>query len=190
MVSTSNKYQLQFIFQTFEKDPQLNVYKAIRFYNILHSILSIRINSISIYITIITNLQKLIMLEKEIIVREIFDLDSRRFPLRIYDVEDIVNRLLTIYDAIRVGLRWVSNFVKRQPELRTRWNRPYDYQRAQYEDPKIIEAWFRLFQNMVAKYDIIKYNIWNFDKTGFFIGQITPTFVIISYDKYRKVKII
>jgi len=68
MTSTSNEYQLQLAFQAFEKDPQLNIHKVIRFYNILHSTLSIRINSISIYTTIIINSQKLTALKEEVVV--------------------------------------------------------------------------------------------------------------------------
>ena len=85
------------------------------------------------------------MLKEEVVVREIFDLDSRGFPPRIHDMEDIANRLLAIYEAIYVGLYWAFNFVKRQPELHTYWNRLYDYQKAQCEDPEIIRVWFRLF---------------------------------------------
>ena|SRR6266699_2801067 len=103
MTSTSNEYQLQLVFQTFEKDPQLNVRETTRLYNIPHSTLSTRINNISAHTTIITNLRKLTALKEEIIVREVFDLDSQRFPLRIYNIEDIANRLLAIYDAIYVG---------------------------------------------------------------------------------------
>ncbi|SRR6266566_4226020 len=104
MISTSNEYQLQLVFQAFEKDPQLSVYKVIRLYNIFHSILSIRINNVSTYVIIIANSRKLTVLKEEVIVQEVFDLDSRRFPPRMYDVEDIVNRLLAIYNAIYVEL--------------------------------------------------------------------------------------
>ncbi len=75
MISTSNEYQLQLVLQTFEKDLQLNVHKAIRLYNILHSTLFIRINNISTYTIIIINSRKLTTLKEEIVVREIFDLD-------------------------------------------------------------------------------------------------------------------
>ncbi len=109
-------------------------------------------------------------LEEKVIVQEVFDLDSRGFPPWMRDVEDMVNRLLATCDATYVGLRWASNFVKRQPELCMRWNRPYDYQRAQCEDPEIIEAWFRLFQNVVAKHGIMESDILNFDETGFLLG--------------------
>ena len=190
IASISNEYQLQLAFQTFEKDPQLNVRKATQLYNILHSTLSTQINNISTYTTTITNSRKLTALKEEIIVREVLDLDSRRFPPQMHDIEDITNRLLAIYDAIHIGPHWTFNFVKRQSKLRTYWNRPYDYQKAQYEDPEIIEVWFQLFQNVVAKYNIIKSDIWNFDETGFLISQIISTFVVILYDRYRKVKII
>ncbi len=118
---------MQLAFQAFEKDSQLSIRKAARFYNILHSTLSTRINGVSIRVITMANLRKLTVLEENIVVQEILDLDSRGFPFRMYDVKDIANRLLTIYDAIYVGPRWTSNFVKRQPELCTRWNHPYDY---------------------------------------------------------------
>ena len=43
---------------------------------------------------------------------------------------------------------------------------------------------------MVVKYNIIESDIWNFDKTGFFIGQIISIFVITSYNRCRKAKTI
>jgi len=140
MISSSNDNQLQLVLQTFEKDLQLNIRKLARFYNILCTILSVRINGRSIHADTIANSQKLTALKKEVVVRKTFDLDSRGFPPRIHDIEDIANRLLAIYDAIYVGLYWASNFVKRQPELYIRWNRPYNYQRAQCEDPEIIKV--------------------------------------------------
>src|SRR6266566_2274459 len=88
IVSTSNKYQLQLVLQIFEKDLQLNIRKTIQFYNVLHITLSIRINGISTYVNTIANLRKLIALKKEVVVREVFNLDSRRFPFRIYNIED------------------------------------------------------------------------------------------------------
>ncbi len=101
---TSNKSQLQLALQVFEKDPQLSINKAIRFYNIPCITLSTRIKGRSIYTNVITNSRKLTVLKEEVVIQEVFDLDSRRFPPRIYDIKDIVNRLLIIYDAIYIGL--------------------------------------------------------------------------------------
>ncbi len=105
MVSTSNECQLQLVLQTFEKDPQLSIRKATQLYNILYSTLSTRINNVFTHTTTIANSRKLTILEKKKVVWEILDLDSRRFPPRIYNIENIANRLLTIYDAIRIGPR-------------------------------------------------------------------------------------
>src|SRR6266566_6067020 len=126
MVSTSNKSQLQLALQTFEKDFHFSINEAVQFYNIFRTTLSIQIKGRSIHINAMANLRKLTVLKEKVIVQKVFDLNSRGFPLRIRDMEDIANRLLTIYDIIYVGLRWASNFVKRQSKLYIRWNRPYD----------------------------------------------------------------
>ncbi|ODM16807.1 hypothetical protein SI65_07772 [Aspergillus cristatus] len=38
-----------------------------------------------------------------------------------------------------IGKNWVSNFIKRHDELKTSYSRRYNYQRAKWEDPKIIK---------------------------------------------------
>jgi hypothetical protein len=38
------------------------------------------------------------------------------------------------------------------------------------EDPEVIGAWFRLVENMGAKYNIVDSDFFNFDETGFMIG--------------------
>ena len=45
----------------------------------------------------------LIFIEEEIIVRYILDLDSRGFPFRIDDIEDIANSLFAMRSTKRVG---------------------------------------------------------------------------------------
>jgi len=76
MALTSNEHQLQLAYQAFEKDPQLNIRKVIRLYNIPRTIFSNRINGRSTYIDIIANSRKLTMLKKEVIVQKVFDLNS------------------------------------------------------------------------------------------------------------------
>ena len=83
----------------------------------------------------------------------------------------------------KLGQKWVYRFIKRHPQLKTRYNRKYDYQRAKCEDPEIIQAWFLLVQNTIAKYGIVDGDIYNFDKTGFQIGVITTAKVVISVEK-------
>ena len=72
-----------------------------------------------------------------------------------------------------VGKYWIDRFIKRTPELHTRWTRPYDHQRALCEDPAIIKPWFTLVQNMKAKYGIVDDDMYNFNESSFLIGKIS-----------------
>ncbi|RFN55658.1 hypothetical protein FIE12Z_55 [Fusarium flagelliforme] len=90
----------------------------------------------------------------------------------------MANSLLADRNASPVGKLWVHNFIQRQPELKTRRFRRYDYQRAKCEDPTIIRDWFRLVENTVAKYGIQLADIWNFDETGFMMGMIESGMVV------------
>ncbi|KAL2885558.1 hypothetical protein HOO65_070020 [Ceratocystis lukuohia] len=78
---------------------------------------------------------------------------------------------------------WASNFVKRQPDLKTRFNRRYDYQRAKCEDPTIIHDWFRLVEDTIAKYGITLVDIYNFDETGFMMGLIASGMVVTGTER-------
>ena len=97
----------------------------------------------------------------------------------------MANRLLADRDAPPVGPRWASgfNFVKRHKELKMRFPRRYDYQRALCEVPKVTGGWFQLVRDTAAKYGILDEDIYNFDKTGFAMGIISTTMVVTSSDR-------
>jgi hypothetical protein len=58
------------------------------------------------------------------------------------------------------------------------------------EDPKLIGAWFRLVENIRAKYGILDYDFYNFDKIGFIIGVICIAIVVTRADRCDKGKIV
>jgi hypothetical protein len=132
--------------QALRNDPELRIYPAARIYKVPPSTLYDRYYGKPSRGDIIPNSRKLSDLEEQIIIEYIIDLDSRGFPPRLRGVEEMANRLLVDRDASPVGKRWASNFVRRQPDLKTRFNRRYDYQRAKCEDPTIIRDWFRLVE--------------------------------------------
>jgi triphosphoribosyl-dephospho-CoA synthetase len=69
----------------------------------------------------------------------------------------MANLLLSDHKAdSKVSDRWVGRFIERHDELRSKYNRKYDYQRAQCEEPEIIKNWFNLVQNTIAKYGILE----------------------------------
>ena len=71
-----------------------------------------------------------------------------------------------------------------------KFNRKYDYKRALCEDSKVIRDWFLLVANMKAKYGIQDDDTYNFDKTGFMIGQITPGAVVTALERRGRPKTI
>jgi polyhydroxyalkanoate synthesis regulator phasin len=100
----------------------------------------------------------------------------------------MANRLLADRDASPVGKRWASNFIRRHPELKTRFFRKYNYQRAKCEDPTTIRDWFTLIANTIAKYGITLADIYNFNETGFMMGMIASGMVVTGAERRGKLK--
>jgi len=100
----------------------------------------------------------------------------------------MADKLLRARGGNPVGKNWVDNFVKRTPELRTRWSRPYDYQRAACEDPAAILRWFSLVEATKQKWGIVDDDIYNFDETGFMMGKILSQMVITGSEGSGKKK--
>ena len=67
----------------------------------------------------------------------------------------------------RVSTNWVAKFVKRHLELSSVYNRKFDIQRAEVEDPKLISLWFKLVRDTITKYGVTEEDIFNFNKTSF-----------------------
>jgi hypothetical protein len=162
--------------------------RAAGIYNIDYYALRRRQRGIQSRRNSIPNSRKLSDQEEDAIVQFILNLDSRGFPSRLRFVEEMANSLLANRDAPPIGKRWAYNFVKRQPELKTRIFRRYNHQRAKYEDPTIIRGWFRLIQNTIAKYSIRSDDIWNFDETGFMMGLLQSGMVVTGSERQGRPK--
>lgn len=157
--------------------------KAAKIYRVPFSTLNDRMNgrtSLCESRAIVTNLT---ILEEEVIVQNILDIDSRGFAPRLAGVEDMANYILKSRGGKRVGKLWAHRFVQRQPALKTRFNRVYDFQRALCEDPELIGAWFRLVHNMRTKYSVADCDFYNFDETSFMMGVICPKMVVTRADR-------
>jgi hypothetical protein len=137
-----------------------------------------------------TNL-KLTQTEETTLVQWILSMDTRGISPTQALVHEMAELLVAerVQDALaippKIGHCWVYRFIKRNPELKARYNRKYDYQRAKCEDPVIIRAWFLLVRNTIAKYGIADEDIYNFDETGFQMGVIATAKVVTSAEKAR-----
>ena len=110
-----------------KQTPKLSLRKLSSLYNIPFATLQARINGWAAKADIIPKNRKLTPTEERVIVERILNLDSRAFPVRRQNVEDMANILLGKRVQGRVGVNWASNFVRREKKLRTRLNRVIDY---------------------------------------------------------------
>jgi hypothetical protein len=77
-----------------------------------------------------------------------------------------------------IGVNWVSNFLRRNKDLKSQYLRRYNYKRAKCEDPKVICEFFEAFLKTIIDYGILDNNIYNFDETGFAMGIIATAKVV------------
>jgi hypothetical protein len=152
MAQQNDESRVILALQAMQNDPKLSARAAGEIYSVDHQKLSRRRRGMESRRDISANSRKLTDLEESVIVQYVLELDSKGFPPRLSGVRDMANRILAERDAGHVGALWAHRFVKRQPELTTRFNRKYDYQRALCENPEVILGWFTLVQNTIAKY--------------------------------------
>jgi hypothetical protein len=188
MPQKNDERQVNLALQAMQNDPGLSARAAGKIYSVNHEKLCRRRRGIQPRRDNPANSRKLTDLEESVIAHHIFDLAIKGFSPRISVVEDMASRLLATRDAPRVGPRWAYNFVNRHPELRTRFQRKYDYQRAKCEDPEVIRGWFELVRNTIVKYSINDADIYNFDETGFMMGVISTAMVVTSSDGRENAK--
>jgi hypothetical protein len=137
---------------------------------------------------------KLSPVEEQSLVQWILDLDRRGFPPNIIDVRRMADVLLAGRGQNPppppLGQKWVSRFVKRQPELQTKWNRKFHSQRARCEDPVRIRAWFKLVEDTRVAYGIADQDTFNFDETGFMMGVASTSKVVTSSDTIGRATVV
>jgi hypothetical protein len=163
-----------------------SVRQAARIYNVSRSTLQDRLKGMTYRAETRANGHKLTKSEEDSLIKWILDLDKRGLPPRPSMVQDMANILLTQYGNQHVGENWVYNLVQRRTELKSRFSRRYNYERAKCEDPKIIQEHFNCVQEAILEYSILPEDIYNFDETGFAIGLCATAKVITGSDRYSR----
>jgi hypothetical protein len=124
---------------------------------------------------------KFTQLEEESIQDWLISMDHRGAALTIAMLRDIANLLLKNrgeHTPQTVSKNWPTQYIKRHPELSSRFSRRYDYKRTLIEDPKTIIEWFKVVKRTIAHYGITSDDIYNFNESGFAMGISTTTKVI------------
>ena len=183
-----NEAQIQLALQAIQQDETLSMRRAADIYKVAERTLRRRRDKTPSRRDCTPNSMKLTKTEEEVIVQHILKMDERGYPPRLSDVEGMANSLLAERHQSPVGKNWASTFVKRQPELKVKLNRKYDYRRAKCEDPAVIQGWFRLVENTKAKYGILDEDTYNFDESGFMMGSISTGAVVTGSENRGRPK--
>ena len=180
--------QIQLALQALEQDAELSLRRAAAIYSASETTLRARRAGRPSRVDTMANSRNLTHDEEQVIVTHILELVTRGESPRLAAVTDMANSLRKERGLAPVGSRWASTFVLRQEELKTVFNRKYDYRRALCEDPEVIQGWFTLVSNVKAKYGILDDDTYNFDETGFMMGQISTGVVVIDAEKLGRAK--
>jgi hypothetical protein len=166
-----------------------NVTRAAYTFNVPRSTLRRRLQGVQNRVESRANSHKLTEIEEESLEKWILSMDSRGAAPRPSTVREMADLLLETRGSTpppSVGQNWVTNFVKRHPNLSSRFSRRYNYERARCEDPKVICEWFSLVQKTIVQYGINPDDIYNFDETGFAMGLIATAKVITRREFYGR----
>jgi hypothetical protein len=99
MLQPNQEARIKLALQAYKADPKLSLRQAATVYNIPYPTLQHRSSGRQARSDYVPSSRKLSDLEEQIIVQYILDLDSRGFPPRHRDVEEMANRLLADRDA-------------------------------------------------------------------------------------------
>jgi hypothetical protein len=116
--------------------------------------------------------------KEESLLQWIFSMDQRGCPAHVPEMANILLAQRNPTSPPTIGKNWVTKFIKRQPEIKSRHSGRYNYERAKCEDPKVIQEWFHQLSEIISQYGILEEDIFNFDETGFAMGLIATTKVV------------
>lgn len=131
---------------------------------------------------------RLTPIEEDVLTKSIEKLDAQGLSPSLDIVREMADTICVARGAEPVGNSWAYQFIKRTPALRAQIGRVYECQRKQCEDAEVIRGWFRLVQNTIRKYGIVEEDIYNFDESGFQMGQISASVVVTSVERVGRPK--
>src|SRR6187402_44595 len=186
-----NEGRLLLALQAYQRGQISSLRAAAHMYGVSHTTLARRYKGTPARADFVSSQLKLTQTEEATLVQWILSIDTRGISPTQALVHEMAELLLAervqVASTIppKLGQHWVYRFINRHSELKSRYNRKYDYQRAKCEDPEVIRAWFLLVRNTIAKYGITEEDTYNFDESGFQMGVIATAKVVTAAEKER-----
>jgi hypothetical protein len=119
---SSKEGRIQLALQVTQRNATMIQLRAVSIYNIFRKTLSRRLAGSSSQRNCTPNSMNLSKIEEEVVFQHILDLDARGFSPRLAAVKHMADSLLAECHHNSVDQNWVANFVKRQPELKVKFN--------------------------------------------------------------------
>ena len=118
-----------------------NIEQAIRAYNLPPQTLRDRLKGRPSRAELRNHNHRLSELQEEALIAWIVSLDIHSAPPRHFQVQEMAQIILDTGSSTPsrpIGKNWVTEFTKQRPEVKARFARRINYQRALCEDPKVI----------------------------------------------------
>jgi hypothetical protein len=119
--------------------------------------------------------KKLNSMQEQMLLAYIERMDCIGTYALIHQVHAAAKRILVLHaqpstEPASLGRDWTKNFVKRYKEtLYKVRQKPIEVERAASNDLNKIAEWYTLYKDIKAKYSILLYNEYNFNKSSFCI---------------------
>lgn len=155
--------------RTYQQGQFQSTRKAATAYDVPQSTVSDRLRGVIPRRETQRNSLKLTAMEETALTQWILSMDERGMPPTVAYTRRMANLLLSERGKDLIGENWVRKFVGRHDEMKAKYSRPYDYQRAKCEDPQKIQGWYDRVAATKQKWGILE-DAYNFDETGFQMG--------------------
>ena len=99
---------------------------------------------------------------------------------RTYDLDNPSLDSLKLLPQYLLGKNWIPRFIQRHPHLTVVIRRRIESVRIDKATKPVLNTWFDAFQKVVQEQGIKQENIYNIDESGFSIGTIESTRIIID----------
>jgi len=122
--------------------------------------------------------------EEDALKAYILQLQGWGWPARVEHVHAMATELLRKKGVSKpLGINWVQKYIKRYPELKSKYVPPLDKERASAEDSYIIGEWLEPYARTIKEYNIQLEDNYNMDEKGFMMGVIQKLRVIVLKHK-------
>jgi hypothetical protein len=96
------------------------------------------------------------------------------------DLDDASPPLLELHARLPLGQDWVPRFIKRHPHLAVVIGRRIESVRMDGATKPVLDAWFDAYRTVIQEYKIMQENTYNMDESGFSIGTMESTRIILD----------